>query len=46
MKRARDIREQLVNLMDRVEIELVSDVENHGEGVAGGGYWAAWGWAK
>lgn len=31
MKRARDIREQLVNLMERVEIELVSDVENHGE---------------
>jgi len=30
MKRARDIREQLVNLMERVEIELVSDVENHG----------------
>jgi hypothetical protein len=29
MKRARDIQEQLVNLMDRVEIELVSDVENH-----------------
>lgn len=31
MKRARDIRDQLVNLMERVEIELVSDAENHGE---------------
>lgn len=30
MKRARDIREQLVNLMERVEIELVSDSDNHG----------------
>ena len=25
MKRARDIRDQLVGLMDRVEIEMVSD---------------------
>jgi hypothetical protein len=30
MKRARDIREQLTNLMERVEIELVSDSENYG----------------
>jgi hypothetical protein len=37
MKRARDIREQLVNLMERVEIELVSDVENHGGWNLGGG---------
>jgi hypothetical protein len=31
MKRARDIRDQLVNLMERVEITLVSDSENYGE---------------
>lgn len=31
MKRARDIREQLVNLMERVEIELVSDADNLGK---------------
>jgi pre-mRNA-splicing factor ATP-dependent RNA helicase DHX16 len=30
MKRARDIREQLTNLMERVEIELASDSENYG----------------
>eukprot|EP00775_Hariotina_reticulata_P008556 gene8556-8738_t len=29
MKRARDIRDQLVNLMERVEIDLVSDSENY-----------------
>ncbi|MEW5302705.1 MAG: hypothetical protein WDW36_005459 [Sanguina aurantia] len=29
MKRARDIRDQLVGLMDRVEIEMVSDPSNH-----------------
>ncbi|KAF6261561.1 P-loop containing nucleoside triphosphate hydrolase protein [Scenedesmus sp. NREL 46B-D3] len=29
MKRARDIREQLTNLMERVEIELASDSENY-----------------
>ena len=35
MKRARDIREQLVGLMERVEIEMVSDYSNHdGEGCA------------
>lgn len=34
MKRARDIREQLVNLMERVEIELVSDPDNYGESSA------------
>ncbi|CAG9460375.1 unnamed protein product [Pedinophyceae sp. YPF-701] len=32
MKRARDVREQLVGLMERVEIPLVSDPENH-EGI-------------
>ncbi len=31
MKRARDIRDQLVGLMERVEIEMVSDSSNHGE---------------
>ncbi len=31
MKRARDIREQLVSLMERVEIAMESDAENHGE---------------
>jgi hypothetical protein len=36
MKRARDIREQLTNLMERVEIELVSDADNHG----------AWAWRR
>jgi hypothetical protein len=30
MKRARDIREQLTSLMERVEIELASDSENYG----------------
>ncbi len=29
MKRARDIREQLLGLMERVEIELVSNVGDH-----------------
>ena len=29
MKRARDVREQLLGLMDRVEIELVSNVGDH-----------------
>ncbi|CAD7699242.1 unnamed protein product [Ostreobium quekettii] len=29
MKRARDIRDQLVGLMERVEVEMVSDVDNH-----------------
>lgn len=28
MKRARDIRDQLVGLMERVEIEMVSDSSN------------------
>jgi hypothetical protein len=28
MKRARDIRDQLVGLMERVEIEMVSDIGN------------------
>lgn len=29
MKRARDIRDQLVGLMERVEIEMVGDSSNH-----------------
>jgi hypothetical protein len=29
MKRARDIRDQLVALMERVEIEMMSDSSNH-----------------
>ena len=29
MKRARDVRDQLLNLMERVEIELVSCVDDH-----------------
>ena len=29
MKRARDIRDQLVGLMERVEIEMVGDAGNH-----------------
>ena len=29
MKRARDIRDQLLGLMDRTEVALVSDVGNH-----------------
>lgn len=29
MKRARDIRDQLVGLMERVEVEMVSDPNNH-----------------
>ena len=29
MKRARDVREQLLGLMDRTEVALVSDVGNH-----------------
>ncbi len=29
MKRARDIRDQLVGLMERVEIEMTSDSQNH-----------------
>ena len=29
MKRARDIRDQLVGLMERVEIEMVGDASNH-----------------
>jgi pre-mRNA-splicing factor ATP-dependent RNA helicase DHX16 len=31
MKRARDIRDQLVGLMERVEIDMVSDPGNIGE---------------
>ena len=29
MKRARDVREQLLGLMDRVEVELVSNPGDH-----------------
>lgn len=29
MKRARDIREQLLGLMERTEVQLVSDAGNH-----------------
>jgi hypothetical protein len=42
MKRARDIRDQLAGLMERVEVEMASDPNNIGERQRPGGGGGAW----